>query len=89
MSGLKKITMQSKLKEVYASPVGKDILGKVLMQLGLGDWVVTNPVVGNITLGGLKKLAGKKLDDTFFNAIIGIFNRRFAFSSIHQNYKFY
>ena len=74
MSGLKKITMQSKLKEVYAGPVGHDILGKVLMQLGLGDWVVTNPVVGNITLNGLKKLAGKKLDETFFDAILNMLN---------------
>ncbi|MBE5950588.1 MAG: alpha-glucosidase [Lachnospiraceae bacterium] len=74
MSGASKVTMQSKLKEVYASPVGKDILGKVLMQLGLGDWVVTNPVVGNITLAGLKKLAGKRLDDTFFTAIINMLN---------------
>jgi len=69
-----KLTMQSKIKEIYASPVGRDILGKVLMQLGLGDWVVTNPVVGNITLNGLKKIAGKKLDETFFHAILTMLN---------------
>ena len=74
MGESKQITMQSRIKDVYASPVGRDILGKVLMQLGLGDWVVTNPIVGNITLKGLKKIAGKKLDDTFFSAIINMLN---------------
>jgi len=74
MGETKKLTMQSKIKEVYASPVGHDILGKVLMQLGLGDWVVTNPVIGNLTLNGLKKLAGKKLDETFLAAILNMLN---------------
>ena len=74
MGETKKLTMQSKIKEVYASPVGHDILGKVLMQLGLGDWVVTNPVIGNLTLNGLKKLAGKKLDETFLTAILNMLN---------------
>lgn len=74
MGELKQLTMQSRLKDIYASPVGHDILGKVLMQLGIGDWVVTNPIVGNITLNGLKKLAGKKLDETFLNAILAMLN---------------
>lgn len=74
MGDRKKLTMQSRIKEVYASPVGHDILGKVLMQLGLGDWTVTNPLIGNITLSGLKKLAGKKLDETFFTAVLNMLN---------------
>lgn len=31
------ITRESSLKEVYASPVGHDVLQKILLQYGVGD----------------------------------------------------
>ena len=49
------ITLDSKVKEVYAHPVGHDIIRRVLLQLGMGSAVIENPVVGNMNLKQLQK----------------------------------
>ena len=70
----KKLTIQSKLKEAYATPVGHDAIGKVLMQLGVSEKLITNPVVGNLKLSMLSKIAGNKLDEGFIQAIVDLLN---------------
>ena len=44
------LTMNSKIAELYANPIGHDVIGKVLLQLGISDKAITNPVVGNMKL---------------------------------------
>ncbi len=70
----KKMTMESKLSEVYATPIGKDTIGKVLMQLGLSDKLITNRVVGNMKLSTLSKMAGGQVEQSFFDAILNLLN---------------
>lgn len=72
--GTTKMTMDSKLREVYATPVGHDALGKVLMQLNISDKLITNPLIGNMKLNTIAKLAGKKLQPSFFQAILNLLN---------------
>ena len=71
---MEKLTRQSKIGELYANPVGRDALDKVLLQLGVPASAVTNPIVSNIKLESLDKLAGKKLDAGFIDAIIRLVN---------------
>ncbi len=70
----KKLSINSRLKEAYATPIGHDAIGKVLMQLGLSEKLITNPVVGNLKLSTISKIAGKKLDRGFMQAIVTLLN---------------
>lgn len=71
---MEKITRQSKIKELYQNPVGRDALDKVLLQLGMPAGVITNPVVSNIRLETVEKAARGKLDAGFFDAILQLVN---------------
>ena len=68
------ITLESKVKEVYAHPVGHDILRRVLLQVGVGAVAVENPLVANMSVGQLKKLTGKMLGDSFWNSFLNMLN---------------
>lgn len=52
-----KLTENSKIKEIYANPIGHDIIYKILLQMGRSEKLITNPLVGNMRLGTLCKLA--------------------------------
>ncbi|QIK69654.1 alpha-glucosidase [Erysipelothrix sp. HDW6C] len=67
-------TLDSKVKDVLASPIGKDVINKVLLQLGLPRTLVQNPVVGNMKLNTLKKIGGKNVDDDFFIKALELLN---------------
>lgn len=66
--------MNTKLKNVCAHPVGRDVLRKVLMTLGMDIHVLENPVTGNLTLGALSKVTGKVLDSGFFDTLLRLLN---------------
>ena len=69
-----KLTPNSKIKDLYANPVGHDTLVKVLLQLGLPKVVLTNPVVGNMKVATLAGLAKSKLDAGFFDTLLTLLN---------------
>lgn len=54
------ITMNSTVRDVYNHPVGRDILDMLLAGIGRGPGFLTNPLVGNMKLSALDKLAGSK-----------------------------
>lgn len=68
------LNRESTIKEIYANPVGHDVLGKVLMQLGKSDRLITNPLIGSMKLGTLEKLAGKKLQGNFIDTLLDLLN---------------
>ena len=68
------LSRDNKLGELYSTPIGHDTIGKVLMQLNIPEVALTNPIVSNIKLGTLEKLAGKKLDPDFFDTLLGLIN---------------
>lgn len=51
------LTMSNRIKDIYANPVGKDIIRKLLLQTGHSDIIIKNPVVGNLKLKALPKLS--------------------------------
>ncbi len=69
-----KLTMNSKIRDAFATPVGHDALGKVLMQLGFSDKVITNPLIGNLKLKTIANLTKKKLGPGFFGAVLDLLN---------------
>lgn len=66
------LTSESKLKEVYAHPVGHDIIHRVLTTLKLKDAFVTNPIVGNMRLQLLSGLIKKNLGD--YGSLLALLN---------------
>ena len=74
MSANKKLTLESTIGELYASPIGHDTLGKVLMQLGVPDKIITNGLVSKLKLKSVAKLAGKALGDGFFDTLLHLVN---------------
>lgn len=70
----KELTLNSKVGELYATPVGHDTIAKVLLQLGLSEKVITNGIVSNLKLKTLKTLTKAKLGTGFFEALLHLVN---------------
>ena len=68
------LTINSRISDLYASPVGRDIIRKVLMMAGKSDKLVRNPIVGGIKLKHLPKLSGGKVDMGFVDTFIELIN---------------
>jgi hypothetical protein len=69
-----KITPDSKIGELYATPVGHDTLAKVLLQVGLPEKIITNGLVSNLRLKTIAKLTSKKLGTGFFETLLHLVN---------------
>lgn len=65
---------QTKIKEVYANPVGHDVIDKLLLQMGKTNKVVKNPFVANLKLGGLEHMISNNVGPGFFDAILELLN---------------
>jgi len=74
MNQTKKLTLNSKIGELYATPVGHDTLAKVLMQVGLSERVLTNGIVSNLKLKTVAGLAGKALGGDIFGDLLHLVN---------------
>ena len=74
MNANKGLTLNSKVGDLYKTPVGHDTLAKVLMQLGLSEKLITNGLVSNLKLKTLSTLTKSKLGEGFFEALINLVN---------------
>ena len=68
------ITMDSRIKNVWAHPVGHDVLQKILLTMGISQGAVDNPVTGNLTLRSLAGLSGKRLGEDFWDTFLHLLN---------------
>src|SRR5690625_7113761 len=59
------VDARSRLEEVYAHPVGRDAIDKVLLQLGRSRGWVGNPVVANLRLGTVARLRSEEHTSEF------------------------
>ncbi|MBD5396434.1 MAG: alpha-glucosidase [Lachnospiraceae bacterium] len=64
------LTYDSSIGELYRNPVGHDALARVLLQLGLPEQVITNPIISNVKLRTIANLAEKSLGMDFFDALL-------------------
>lgn len=69
-----KLTYDSKIGELYASPIGHDTIAKVLMQLGVSEKMITNPLVSNLKLKTIYNLTRKQLGTGFFDTLLHLIN---------------
>lgn len=71
---MSQITRRSHIRDVYAHPLGRDIIDKILLQTGHSAKWLQNPLVGGLQLSQLDRLAGGRLGDTFVDTFIEILN---------------
>ena len=67
-------TKNSRIKEIYAHPVGHDVIKKILMQMGHSDKAVKNPVIGSIKLKALPRLSGGQVNGAFVDTFLELLN---------------
>ncbi len=68
------LNYQSKIKEVYANPIGHDVIYKLLLQMGKKETLVTNPVVANLKLKTVAALTKKLLGTDFYDTLLTLLN---------------
>lgn len=57
------LTMDSTIGEVYRTPIGHDILFKILMQVNKPEFTITNPIVSHMKLKQIVPLTKSTLDE--------------------------
>lgn len=70
----RQLTMESKIGELYASPIGHDAIYKVLLQLGLSEKIIQNPMISNLKLSTVAALTKSKLGEGFFDTLLHLVN---------------
>ena len=68
------ITARSTIGEVYAHPLGRDIVDTILHRLAKPNTLVTNPLVSRLRLGTLEKLAKPWLGEGVVDTIARLLN---------------
>lgn len=71
---VKKLNLNSRIKEVYSNPLGHDIFNKVLLQLNKKEILITNPIVRNIKLKTAATFTKKTLGIDFFETLLQLLN---------------
>lgn len=69
-----KLTLNSRVKEVYKNPIGHDIIYKLLLQMNKSEKLITNPMVGSIKLKTLQKVTKNQLDSGFYHTFLRLLN---------------
>ena len=68
------LTMRSTIGDVYAHPLGQDIVNKLLLQLNKPQWFVNNVLIKSLRLSFVKKLVQDKVGDGFFDMLLTLLN---------------
>ena len=68
------LTTNNRIKDIYAHPVGHDIIRKTLLQMGHKDTIVKNPVIGNIKLKALPRFTLGRVDEGFLSTLLELLN---------------
>lgn len=69
-------SLDSSIGQIYSHPAGRDVIDKILLQVGAPRAAVTNVIVRNLRLGALKYVSLGKLDNAFLQALIEVLNTR-------------
>ncbi len=68
------ISKNSTVGQLYKTPVGHDVLNKLLLQTGMSEKAILNPIVSHLKLKTLPKIAGKMITDDMLDSIVNLVN---------------
>ncbi len=69
------LTKNSKIKEIYKNPIGKDVINRILLQMNKSQKLIDNPVVGNMKVKTVGNLAKSYLGEEFVDVLLKLLNR--------------
>ncbi len=72
------LTKNSKLGDVLAHPLGRDVIHRLLLQMGVSRQTVDNPLVRRLPLSSLPRLTGGCLDGPFVSTLVTLLNSETA-----------
>ena len=68
------ISLDSTVRDLYETPVGHDVIEKVLLQMNLSEKWILNPIIGKRKIRTLSKLTGKQMGPEFWQTLIALVN---------------
>ncbi|MCR4790320.1 MAG: alpha-glucosidase [Treponemataceae bacterium] len=71
---IEKLTFESKVSDVYSMPYGRDLINRLLLQVGKPRTIVTNPIISNFKIKTIAKLAKKYVGKDSIQAFIDMIN---------------
>lgn len=71
---INKLDFNSRIKDAYENPVGRDIINKLLLQLNKNKILITNPIIGNLRIKTLANLTKKSIDHEFYQCVLDLLN---------------
>mgnify|MGYP002854337000 CR=1 FL=1 len=71
---LEKLDFNSKISDAYNMPFGRDLVNKLLLQVGKSRKLVTNPIVANLRIKTVAKLAKKYINKDSIQTFIDMIN---------------
>jgi oligo-1,6-glucosidase len=69
-----RLDFNSRIKDVYDNPVGRDIINKLLLQVNKSRKLITNPIIGNLRIKTLADLTKKSVDRKFYQSVLDLLN---------------
>jgi len=68
----RELTRRSRVRELYAHPLGRDVVESLALQVGRSPRWIDNPFVGSLRLSALPRLTGGRIDDAFVDALVAL-----------------
>lgn len=70
-----RLDLDSRVRDVWAHPLGRDVVQKILLQLGRSPRWIDNPLVGSLRLGTLDRWLSSRVGEGFFRTVIDLLNQ--------------
>ncbi|RMB61327.1 alpha-glucosidase [Tessaracoccus antarcticus] len=64
----------STVGDVYAHPLGRDVIGRILLQMGRSRLWVDNPVIRPLPLGLIERVGGRLMGPGFMDTLLELLN---------------
>jgi len=68
------IDMESRIIDIYRNPIGRDLIRKILLQLGWSEKLMENRILGSVRLSWIRKLSFGRVDKGLLDSIITLLN---------------
>ena len=71
---MKQYTIKSKVRDIYENPLGRDVIDKLTLQMGMSEKRFKNPLFRGLKLATLRRFTKKKVDAGFWDAVLALLN---------------
>lgn len=69
------LTKESKIRDLYQTPIGRDVIDKLFLQMNINKRLLKSPLILNLSVKTVERLLKKKLGSDFFDVLLNLFNQ--------------